>query len=91
VSRWKIAAVELSLLLRKRGFVTQLDFADRGIHLTSYWRIRLRNEGTVEVERDGKVLRRAGYRRDPNSNLDMPDEHWPEITKALRSKRWRSA
>lgn len=74
ITEWKIKAIKMCYKLQKKGYLTSKDFQEAELSIT-IWKIKwLIDCG----EKDGKLTK---YVKNPRAIL--PDELYPEITKAL--------
>lgn len=67
---WKVKAVKLSMLLRRRGHVTSKDFRELGLD-PGYWRRALLEPNGEKTGRCQQLVARPGAR--------LPDEEHPEL------------
>lgn len=81
VTRWKLAAVQLCLRAREKGFVTREDMLALKLG-PSYFLSK--KQGNIFERRmvDGQRRRGEYVLRDPSSPL-VPDLRWPEVVEAL--------
>ena len=75
VTRWKIAAIRVCLVLRDRGYVTSKDFREQGIH-PSLWVGRWIEDSGRREGRFKRYVAKPGARR--------PDEDHPDIAAKIR-------
>lgn len=78
ITEWKIKAIKLCFKLNEKGYVTSKDFKDAKLSMT-IWKIKwLVDSG----KKEGKLVK---YTR--NTGAKLPDELYPEIVEALRTKK----
>lgn len=86
MTRWKIQAVKLCLLIRERGYATRHDMTR--LKLDPYWWFRPRFGPILEAIKVtvGPKAVTHFVLADPSSPL-VPDLRWPEIVEALTEQR----
>jgi len=72
---WKIAALKLCRILRRRGYLTRADFAQHKVSVT--WWV----QGPTAVLTAKRIGKQSRYV--PSGNGVMPDQRWPEVSAAL--------
>lgn len=85
VTPWKMSAVKLCLLARKRGFVTRADLRELKLH-EAWWFDRKFGPILVHRSENGLAIRGEYVLNDPQ-NPKSPDLRWPEIVEALNQRK----
>lgn len=74
ITKWKLAAVKLCLLLNEKGFLTSVDFKSINMSMT-LWK---QKKWLIPADKIGKLIK---YVR--NKKIELPDQLYPEIVEAL--------
>ncbi len=87
ISPWKVAAVQLCLRLRQRGFVTSRDFSEFKIAFSPAWRNNwLQAWGRISMP-SAKGRAAMLMRYIPRPGAKLPDVLFPEIATALQTMK----
>ncbi len=76
ITPWKIQAVKMCLLLNNKGFLTSEDFKKENMSMTIW---QQNNWIINSKEKEGRLTKYV-----KNTNLDLPDTLYPEITESIK-------